>query len=111
MNIIKLNNVELEVESYNKNTYFSGTVISSNGNCSIKTNNVTVINQLAEGIIDTIQIYHDNELVYDLQDANAKIDSINEYFTGERMNISINFSFLQATEPEEEEPEEESVEP
>ena len=110
MNIIKLNNVEMEVESYNKNTYFSGTVVSSNGSCSVKTSNVTVINQLAEDIIDTIQIYHDNELVYDLQNANAKIDSINEYFTGERMNININFSFPQVTESEEE-PEEEPVEP
>lgn len=104
MNIIKLNNVEMEVESYNKNTYFSGTVVTSNGSCSVKTSNVTAINTLAEDFIETIQIYHDNELVYDLANAHAKIDNINEYFTGERMNISINFSFPQATESEEEEP-------
>ena len=102
MNIIKLNNVELEVESYNKSTYFSGTTVTSNGNCAVKTSNATAINQLAADTINTIQIYHNNELVYDLQNANAKIDTINEYFTGERMNIGINFSFPQVTEPAEE---------
>jgi hypothetical protein len=110
MNKIKFDNTEFEVLSYSKTTYFNSESINSNGSCSILTDNIGTVNELAENPIDTIQIYHDNELVYDLQDANAKIDSINEYFTGERMNISINFSFPQVTEPEEE-PEEEPVEP
>lgn len=101
MNKIKINNVEFEVEGYNKNTYFNGGTVTSNGNMTIKVSDMTTLNELAEDTIDTIQIYHDSELVYNLQDADAKIDSINEYFNGERMNVSVNFIFAQ---PQVEEP-------
>ena len=101
MNIIKINNIEFEVEGYNKNTYFSGGTVTSNGNMTIRVSDMTTLNELAEDTIDTIQIYHDNEQVYNLQDADAKIDSINEYFNGERMSVSVNFIFAQ---PQAEEP-------
>ena len=35
MNVIKFNNVEFEVTSYNKNTYFSEGAITSSANCQI----------------------------------------------------------------------------
>lgn len=93
MNKIKFNTTEFEIESYNKTTNFSPEGISSNAYCSIYTNDINAVNALAENTISTIQIYSDQNLIYNLQDANAKIDSINEYLTGNRMGININLTF------------------
>lgn len=97
MNKIKLNNLELEVESYNKNTYFSGSTITSNASMSVRTNNMTVLNELAEDDITSIQIRANEELIYDLQDINAHIDNISEYLNGDRMNVTLNLSFRSVT--------------
>ena len=93
MNKIKFDNTEFEVLNYSKTTYFNNESINSNGSCSILTDNIGTVNELAENPIDTIQIYHDDELIYNLQNANAHIDNTNEYFNGERMDISINLTF------------------
>ena len=93
MNKIKLNNVEFEVENYNKSTYFSNDTISTNANCSIITDNITALNELAEDEITSIQIHHDDTLIYNLADISARIDSINEWLNGDRMSISVNFTF------------------
>ena len=93
MNIIKLNQLELRVESYNKNTYFTGENITSTGNCTVITDNMDALNALAEDEITLIQIYHDSELIYNLSDISAHIDSINEYLTDDHISISINISF------------------
>lgn len=95
MNKIKLNNLELEVESYNKNTYFSGDSMNSNASMSVRIDedDITDLNALAASPITTIQIHADERLIYDLQNINAKIDSINEYLNGDRMNVSVNLTF------------------
>lgn len=100
MNKIKLNNLELEVESYNKNTYFNGATITSSANTSVRTNNMTALNELALTDITSIQIYANQELIYDLQNITAHIDNINEYLNGERMNVSLNLSFRSETSNE-----------
>lgn len=92
MNKIKFNDVEFEVESYNKNTYFHEE-LSSNGNCSIITDNMDALNALAEVPITSLQILHDGEVIYNLHDINAKIDNINEYLSGDRMSINVNLIF------------------
>ena len=105
MNKIKLNQLEIEVESYNKNTYFSNGTISSSGSCSVNTNDMTALTELAKNSINTIQIYNnDDVLIYDLQNANANIDNIGEYLNGDRMNININFTFNYSSAQPEEEP-------
>lgn len=93
MNIIKLNNVEFEVESYNKTTYFNGENITSNANMLINTDDITVLNNVAENPINTIQILHDNDVIYNLTNANAQIENINEYLNFDRMNINVNLRF------------------
>jgi hypothetical protein len=54
MNIIKFNNVEMEVDSYNKNTYFNGIAITSNASCTVRTNNITALNALMQTPIEAI---------------------------------------------------------
>lgn len=93
MNKIKFNNAEYEVNSYNKNTYFGGESINSTANCTLVTTDVTGLNALAAGTITSLQIYHNDTLIYDLQDINAHIDSINEYLNGERIDISVSLTF------------------
>ena len=92
MNKIKFNDVEFEVESYSKNTYFHEE-LSSNGNCSIITDDMDALHALAEVPITSIQILHDGEVIYNLHDINAKIDNINEYLSGDRMSINVNLIF------------------
>ena len=92
MNKIKFNDIEFEVESYSKNTYFHEE-LSSNGNCSIITDDMDALNALAEVPITSLQILHDGEVIYNLHDINAKIDTINEYLSGDRMSINVNLIF------------------
>ena len=93
MTKIILNTTEFEIDSYGRNTYFNGETISSNANCSILNSDATELNELLGVAITTIQIYHDNNLIYDLQDINARIESINEYLSGNRIGTSINLVF------------------
>ena len=93
MNVIKLNTLELPVTSYNKNTSFNGDSISSNAYLNVETDNVAALNELAEDTIDVIQILHEDSVIYDLQDAGAKISSINESMGEDRMYISVNLIF------------------
>ena len=93
MNTIKFNNTEFQVESYNKNTYFSGNTMSSNASCNIVTNDIESLNTLALNTITALQIYHDETLIYNLQNIQAHIDNINEYLNGDTISISINLTF------------------
>ena len=93
MNTIKFNDTVFQVESYNKNTYFEGESVNSNGTCNIITSDATALNALAEDEITSIQIYHDEELIYDSQNIKCSITSINEYLNGDHMNIQISLIF------------------
>ena len=93
MNTIKFNNTSFEVESYNKNTSFMGETISSSASCTITTNNIELLNTLAQDSITSIQIMHNNDLIYNLADIDAKIDNISEYLNGDRMGVSVNLTF------------------
>ena len=93
MNIIKLGQTELEITSYNRNTYFNGTDISSTATCAVKTDNIAALNAMVGTTIDLIQIYHDNTLIYNLPDISATIDSISEYLSDDYINISLNIPF------------------
>ena len=93
MNTIKFNNTTLELGNYGRSTYFNGTEIESNANCDVVTNDINALFTLAEAPITTIQIYHDDNLVYNLQEINCVIASISEFFNGESMNISLSLKF------------------
>lgn len=93
MNIIKFNNEEFEVESYNKNTNFSGEIITSNGYCSLRNANMANLTALAQTTITSIEIVHDGTSIYKIENLNAKINSIDENFGGDRMFVNINLVF------------------
>lgn len=93
MNKIKFNNSEFEIESYSKNTYFSNDTINSNANCSIITNDIDSLMTVAQNIITSLQIYHDDSLIYNLQNIEAHIDNISETLNDDKINIYINLIF------------------
>ena len=93
MTTIKFNNTEFEVEAYSRNTYFNGETIASSGSCTLKTNDIAELNTLMETTITFIQIKYDDTVIYTLEDIDAKIDSINEYLTGDRISITISMTF------------------
>lgn len=93
MNKIKLNNAEFEIENYNKSTYFGGDTITSNANFQLTTNDITLLNALVSETITSIQIIHDDTVIYNLTDINAHIDNINEYLNFDRMNINVSMRF------------------
>ena len=94
MNKIKLNTLELEVEDFSKNTYFNGNSVERTGNCTIITNNVASVIALGSTPITSIQIYHDETLIYDLSDINAVITNVSEFLDNGRMRIGINLVFV-----------------
>lgn len=93
MNIIKFNDVEFEVISYNKNTFFSDDTISSSASCQIIIANMDTLNNLANTAITSLQILHDGNVIYNLSDINAHIENISEYLNVDRMDINVSLRF------------------
>lgn len=93
MNIIKFNNVEFEVIGYNKNTYFSDDTITSSASCQIIVADMDVLNNLANTAITSLQILHDGNIIYNLSDISAHIESISEYLNVDKMDISVSLRF------------------
>lgn len=102
MNTIKLNNTTCEVISFNKNTTFNNGQIYSSGNASIRIDDIGALQELGLTEIETIQIFHNDERIYNLTNAGGRITSIDEYLTENLMNINVNFSFTSAIEGEDE---------
>lgn len=93
MNTIKFNNVTFSVESYNRNIYLSENEIHGDGNCTIIVNDMSTLTALMDNTITAIQIYHDNNLIYDVQNLDAYITNINEYLSDDRVIISLSLRF------------------
>lgn len=93
MNKIKLNNHEFEVENYNRTLQSVNSEIASNGYCTVWLTDDFDIASLMQETITSVQIYHDESLIYDLDNLNAKIYSANEYLNGDHMVISLNLNF------------------
>ena len=93
MNIIKFNDVEFEVISYNKNTFFSGNTVTSNANCQIISSDVNTLNDLADETITSLQILHDGNIIYNLSDISAHIENISEYLNVDRMDVNVSLRF------------------
>lgn len=94
MNLLVLNDTTFEVVSYNKNTYFNGETIESTANFSLAGANASDLNELAQEPITSIQITHDGNTIYELTELNAKIESINEYLSGDHMDVNATIRFL-----------------
>jgi len=95
MNVIKLNNAEFQVESYSRNTSFyneEGTVVSA-ATCGLITNNLNALNELAATTITSIQILHDDNLIYNLENIDAVIENISESLSDDRVWVYVNIKF------------------
>lgn len=91
---IKLNDTQFNLLGYSKNTYFNQESISSNATCNVSLADIDVLNELAEDTITSIQIYNnENTLIYNLDNINARIESLNEYLNGDRIDINVNLIF------------------
>lgn len=93
MNTIKFNDTEFGLESYNRSTYFNAEGTRSEGSCSVIVDDMSALEALTQTTITSIQIIHNNNVIYNLHDTSAKISVINEFFTGEKININISFNF------------------
>ena len=93
MNKIKFNNLEMEVLDYNKNTYLTDHTVQSSASCSVISSDMSALNALMNTTITSIEIYHDDILIYDLKDINCKISNINEYLSDNHMNVSLSLIF------------------
>ena len=93
MNKIKFNNTEFQVESYNRNTYFSGDSITDNADCTLVMTDVAALRTLASTPITSIQITHNDALIYNLTNVEGQIRNVNEYLNEDRMNIGVNINF------------------
>ena len=97
MNVIKFNNTEFVVESYNKTTSFFNDKMNSNASCTIVVDDIADLNALAQDEIDTIQITHDGTMIYNLQNADGHINTMVEYLSNDRMRANVNLVFGDTT--------------
>ena len=93
MNTIKLNEYTFIVDNYNKSANYSGEHPVCNGYCSVVTTDMNSIMELAKNTINSVQIYHDEELIYNLDNANGKILTIDELLNPTSVKIGINMTF------------------
>ena len=54
---------------------------------------MTAVKALATSPITKIQVYHDDQLIYNLVDTNARVDSIGEFLANDHISININMTF------------------
>ena len=93
MNTIKLNNSEFELTSFSRNTYFSDNEINSTANCDLRIIGSSILDELADADITSLQIKHDNDVIYNLTDISAKITNISEYLNTDYINTSVSLTF------------------
>ena len=97
---IKLNDYECQIDNYNRNTSISEGNFSSNGYASIVNGDVNELNALLGTSITSIEIYSNEEKIYDLKNISAEINSINEYLSGERIAYNVSMIFRQSNNEE-----------
>lgn len=93
MTKIKLNNYECEIDSYSRNTNISDGNINSSSYVNVLNGNVDELNALLGTTITSIEIYIDNDKIYELHNINAEVNSLNEYLSGDRMTYNLNLTF------------------
>ncbi len=93
MNKIKFNNTEFEVLNYSKNTYFNEGSMSSNASCAIKTDDVSNLHTFGLTPITSIEITHDDTVIYTLDNIHARVSNIGEYLETDHININIDLIF------------------
>ena len=81
------------VENFNKNTSFEGETVISSGYANLIVADMDDLTAVAQDTITSIQIKHDNDVIYNSSNLTARISVINEYLNMDRMSVSVNFNF------------------
>lgn len=93
MNYIKFNDLTCQVVSFNKYTNFDENGMSGSCNCQIITDDITALQALGLETITSLQIIHDEDIIYNLQNISAKMTSINEYLADNHIDINLTLTF------------------
>ena len=94
---IILNNEEFDFSGYNRSIYFSDENMTSNGYISNLrgTNVANRLSDLAQETITSITIKKDNDVIYELDNIDAKINTMDESYNGDDAvitNVNIQFN-------------------
>lgn len=97
MATIILNETSFALNTFNRNTNFSNDSINSYAYFSINyDNSAEALYELGESTITSIVIKNSmNETIYELNNINAKINSIDENLNGEEIYVNVNIQFNQ----------------
>ena len=93
MNYIKFNDYQCELIGFNKYTNYDENGMVSSCNCQVATSDVTGLQEVGLNGISSIQILHDNEVIYNLTNINARISSINETLAEDHIDITLSINF------------------
>lgn len=93
MTTIKLNNDEFTIINYNRNITLENEVFQSTGYVHIINKNLDELISLLETPITSLEIKIDNEVALSLPNISAKVNSINEALSGDRIIINVNMEF------------------
>ena len=93
MNTIKLNNVEVELISYNRQMTFSENMVKNRAYFGMKQKDLNLIVELFNTEITSIEIYHDDEKIYDLKNISVRLDNISEDLMQDAIFTNVNLIF------------------
>lgn len=93
MNQIKFNDFQCEVISFNKYTNFDQNGMSGNCSCQIVTDNLSGLQELGQQGITSMQIFHDEALIYNLENIEAHLTYINESLNNDHIDITLSINF------------------
>lgn len=93
MNTIKFNDYQCGLISFSKYTNFDENGMVGTGTCQISTSDLTGLQEVGLNGINSIQITHDEEVIYNLTDINAHISYINESLNEDHIDITLSINF------------------
>ena len=93
MTKIKLNNEEFEINTFTRTTFFGDEAVKSFANFEVVSLDLEKMTALAANIITVLQIYHNNDLIYDLQNTNIHIDNVNDLLNNDTVTTTVNLTF------------------
>ena len=98
MNTIKLNNTSFELTFYQRNVFLHDdravNGFNGGGACRIILPDVTNLADFLQQTITSIQIYHDDNLIYNLSDTNCEIVEFKEFTEDGSIIIELSLKFI-----------------
>lgn len=85
-------NEAVEISGFNRNTSFSEDNTISNAYVNA-IGGVAILQKYGIETITSIKIYNDEEVIYELDNLNAKISNIDEYLNNEQITVNANILF------------------